>query len=97
VTAPLDLLLRGCRLPDGRVADIGCRAGRIVAIGPLAGHPAAREIVCEGRAVTPGLVDAHIHLDKALTAERARENPTNVFEESVAIMREVTIEEPHHG
>ena len=71
MTAPLDLLLRGCRLPDGRVADIGCRAGRIVAIGPLAGHPAAREIVCEGRAVTPGLVDAHIHLDKALLSDRA--------------------------
>jgi cytosine deaminase len=71
VTAPLDLLLRGCRLPDGRVADIGCRDGRIVAIGPLAGHPAAREIACEGRAVTPGLVDAHIHLDKALLSDRA--------------------------
>ena len=71
MTAPLDLLLRGCRLPDGRVADIGCRDGRIVAIGPLAGHPAAREIACEGRAVTPGLVDAHVHLDKALLSDRA--------------------------
>jgi cytosine deaminase len=30
-----------------------------------------REIACEGRAVTPGLVDAHIHLDKALLGDRA--------------------------
>ncbi len=71
MTAPLDLLLRGCRLPDGRVTDVGCRDGRIVAIGPLAGHPSARAIACEGRAVTPGLVDAHIHLDKALLSDRA--------------------------
>ena len=66
-----DLLLRDCRLPDGRVADIGCRAGLIAEIGALAGRPAAREIRCEGRAVTPGLVDAHIHLDKALLSDRA--------------------------
>ena len=66
-----DLLLRDCRLPDARVADIGCRAGLIAEIGALAERPAAREIRCEGRAVTPGLVDAHIHLDKALLSERA--------------------------
>jgi len=71
MTAPLDLLLRECRLPDGRVVDIGCRDGRIALLGSLAGHPAAREIAGEGRVVTPGLVDAHIHLDKALLSDRA--------------------------
>jgi cytosine/creatinine deaminase len=71
MTGSLDLLLRECRLPDGLVADIGCRDGRIVAIGRLSGRSAARAISCEGRAVTPGLVDAHIHLDKALLTERA--------------------------
>ena len=71
MTAPLDLLLRECRLPDGRVTDIGCRDGRIALLGSLAGHPAAREIAGEGRVVTPGLVDAHIHLDKALLSDRA--------------------------
>jgi cytosine deaminase len=71
MTAPLDLLLRECRLPDGRVADVGCRGDRIARIGALAGLGAAREIRCEGRVVTPGLVDAHIHLDKALLSDRA--------------------------
>jgi cytosine/creatinine deaminase len=71
MTGSLDLLLRECRLPDGLVADIGCHGGRIVAIGRLSGRSAARAISCEGRAVTPGLVDAHIHLDKALLTERA--------------------------
>jgi cytosine/creatinine deaminase len=66
-----DLLLRDCRLPDGQVADIGCRAGLIAEIGALAGRAAAREIRCERRVVTSGLVDAHIHLDKALLSERA--------------------------
>src|ERR1700730_15388399 len=40
-------------------------------LGSLAGRPAAREIAGEGRVVTPGLVDAHIHLDKALLSDRA--------------------------
>jgi cytosine deaminase len=71
MSAPLDLLLRSCRLPDGRVVDLGCRDGHIVEIGTLAGRPAAREIACEGRVVTPGLVDAHIHLDKAWLNDRA--------------------------
>jgi cytosine/creatinine deaminase len=71
MTGSLDLLLRECRLPDGLVADIGCHGGRIVAIGRLSGRSAARAISCEGRTVTPGLVDAHIHLDKALLTERA--------------------------
>ena len=63
--------MREGRLPDGRVVDLGCRDGRIAEIGALAGRRADREIACEGRAVTPGLVDAHIHLDKALLSDRA--------------------------
>jgi len=66
-----DLLLQECRLPDGTAADVGCRAGRIAAIGNLSGQPAQRVLRCEGRAVTPGLVESHIHLDKALLSERA--------------------------
>jgi cytosine deaminase len=58
-------------LPNGRVAEIGCRGGRIAEIGALAGRAAGREILAEGRAVTAGLVDAHIHLDKALLGARA--------------------------
>ncbi|HKC06644.1 MAG TPA: amidohydrolase family protein [Methylomirabilota bacterium] len=77
---PLDLLLRDGRLPDGRVADIGCRAGRIVEIGALAGRAAAREIACEGQVVTPGLVDSHIHLDKALLGARAPSREGTVSE-----------------
>jgi cytosine deaminase len=71
VTAPFDLVLAGGRLPDGAVADVGCRDGRIAAIGTLAGQPARQAVDCAGAAITPGLVEAHIHLDKALLSDRA--------------------------
>jgi len=70
-SGPFDLLLCSCRLSDGATADVGCRDGLIAAVGPLDAHPAHRRIDCGGRAVTPGLVEAHIHLDKALLADRA--------------------------
>ena len=70
VTA-FDLLLRDCRLADGRTTDIGCRDGVIAELGSLTERAAHRRVECGGQAVTPGLVDAHIHLDKALLSERA--------------------------
>src|SRR5215510_2128693 len=68
---PFELLLRDCRLPDGRLADLGTRAGRIAEIGALGEQPASRIVDGGGRVLTPGLVDSHIHLDKALISERA--------------------------
>jgi len=74
VSEPLDLLLRDCALPEGARADIGCRDGRIASLGPVspasAGR-ASRVIDGAGRLVTTGLVDAHVHLDKALLSSRA--------------------------
>lgn len=73
---PLDLLLRDCALPDGTRADLGCRDGHIVVLGPpRALDPggdtrAGRVIDVRGRLVTAGLVDAHVHLDKALLSSR---------------------------
>jgi cytosine deaminase len=66
----IDLLLRECRLPDGEApAHVAIAGGRIAAIGREA--PAAREVIeVDGRLVTPGLVEAHIHLDKALLGDR---------------------------
>jgi cytosine deaminase len=65
-----DLLLRDARV-GGRqsVTDIAIADGHIAAVG---GPPwtAARTIDLAGALVTPGLVDAHIHLDKALLIHR---------------------------
>ncbi|HEX7384861.1 MAG TPA: amidohydrolase family protein, partial [Burkholderiaceae bacterium] len=63
-----DLVLRRARVAtdaDTFDADIGIRAGRIVALGE--GLPAGRrEIDAAGRVVTPGGVDAHCHLDQPM-------------------------------
>lgn len=54
--------------PPGRVeGSLAVRDGRIVYLGPEAGadalrRPATRVVDLAGRAVTPGLVDAHSHL-----------------------------------
>ena len=86
-----DLLLRGCRLPDGRLVDLGTLDGRIAEIGSLTGRPAHRAVDCAGLVLTPGLVDAHIHLDKALLSERA---PS--VEGTVAEALRVTAEAKRH-
>jgi len=70
VSETVDLLLRGARLPDREnQADIAIVGDRIVAVDPVA-RPARETIELGGRLVTPGLVEAHIHLDKALLTDR---------------------------
>ena len=64
----LDLLLAGGEVLDGTGADavradIGVAAGRIVAIGDLAGQAAWRRIDVDGRTVAPGFIDSHSHDD----------------------------------
>ncbi len=68
--AGFDLLLLDCRLPDGTLADLACRDGHVVEQGALRDRVAARRLECGGRIVTPGLVESHIHLDKALLSDR---------------------------
>src|SRR5260370_8630165 len=67
---PFDLLLQGCRLPDGRLVDLGTLGGKIDEMGSLTGGPSHHGVDCDGRVLTPGVVEAHIHLDKALLSER---------------------------
>ena len=64
--AAFDLVVRNARVitaADEMHCDIGVKDGRIVQLG--AGLAAgAREIDAQGRAVTPGGVDAHCHLEE---------------------------------
>jgi cytosine deaminase len=65
VSGAFDLIFRQARLAHGETpVDIGIRAGKFAAIAPrlVADAP---EIDIEGRAVLPGFVDSHVHLDKA--------------------------------
>lgn len=86
----MDLVIRDARLRGAdRPVDIGIAGGRIARVAPGLGGAATEELDAAGGLVTPSFVEPHIHLDKALTAGRARENPTNFFEDAVALMREV--------
>ncbi|HTY81026.1 MAG TPA: amidohydrolase family protein [Candidatus Bathyarchaeia archaeon] len=96
MTEPFELLLLAAKLPDGRLADVGMRHGSIAEIGALAGRDARRVVDCGGLVLTPGLVDAHIHLDKALLSERAPSVEGTVAEAlrvSAAAKRSFTVED----
>src|SRR5215470_4159846 len=87
VSDTLDLLLRRCRLPSGAgPIDLGIRAGRIVLAPPIDGA-AVETIDVHGRLVTPGLVEAHIHLDKALLDDRVTTS-AGTLEEAIRLTGE---------
>ena len=66
-----DLVLRGAQLPDRHgPVDIVIQDGVIAELGAAGGMLARETIDLAGRVVTPGLVEAHIHLDKALLDDR---------------------------
>jgi cytosine deaminase len=88
VSEVVDLLLRGARLPDrDTLVDIAIDDGRIVAIEPLA-RPARESVDLGGRLVTPGLVEAHIHLDKALLTDRVS-TTAGTLEEAIRVTGQV--------
>ena len=69
-----DLLIRGGTVIDGTKAprfnaDVGITAGRIAAIGKLAGHTAEQTIDATGRIVAPGFIDSHTHDDQAVLSQ----------------------------
>ena len=70
----LDLIIRNARLSgagsDNPTVDIGVRGGIIVAGEPkLAGDGPEHD--ARGKLVSPGLIESHFHLDKAMITERA--------------------------
>lgn len=66
-----DLIIENCRLgPASELADIGIRHGTIATLESGLTQPASRRIDAGGRVVLPGLIDAHIHPDKAFLEEK---------------------------
>ena len=66
--ASYDLLITNAHIVDGtgqpaRDGDIAIRAGRIVALGRIAGGSADQRIDATGLTVSPGFIDSHTHAD----------------------------------
>lgn len=84
------LLLRHARVEDAPdPADIRVRDGRIEAIGRALDPPDGAEVLdCAGRVVIPGLVEAHLHPDKALL-DGVRPNPSGTLADAIRITAEL--------
>ena len=67
----MDILIKNAKLPgyEGQ-RDVAVENGRIKDIAPRIDAQAARVIDAEGKVLIPGLVDSHIHFDKAYIMDR---------------------------
>ena len=70
-------VLSNARLASGATVDIQVADGRISAIEPRISGDAER-VDAAGRFVSPGLVESHFHLDKAMTSDRVPPQPNRM-------------------
>jgi cytosine deaminase len=87
----VDLVVRNARISDTKPpVDLVVDDGRFVKIGPAASvdGDARQTIDAGGRAVVPGFLEPHIHLDKALL-ERRQPNLSGTLAEAIRITGEL--------
>ncbi len=93
----MDLVLRNARLPGdpAGLTDIGFAGGRIAAVQPnLAAEAPAIDL--DGRLACAGLVESHIHLDKACVFDRTAPEPgrmADAINRSSVVKRSFTVED----
>lgn len=81
----LDILVRRARIrDDGPLLDIGIRQGYITQIQEGIDLPSRQLIDADGRVTIPGLLEPHIHLDKAFL-ERRMPNHAGTLQEAIRI------------
>jgi len=86
----MDLIFRKANLPDGRSGmDVGIENGQIVAVESNLRADAAEEFNAEGRLLSPPFVDAHFHLDAALSLGLPRMNRSGTLLEGIALWGEL--------
>lgn len=85
----MDLIIRQVNIEDGLpLVDVAIKNGRIEAIQENLPQKAKEEIDGEGNVLIPGLVESHIHLDKALIADR-KPNRSGTLGEAIAVTAEL--------
>ncbi len=85
----MDILFKQVRLNDDEeLKDVAIKDGLIVAIDQEITDSADRVINGEGRVLIPGFVESHIHLDKALIADR-KPNQSGTLQEAIKVTAEL--------
>ncbi|MEP4035790.1 cytosine deaminase [Pseudophaeobacter sp.] len=89
----LDLIIRNATLQDGQTGiDIACKDGKIVDVGKSIEGSALETIDAEGFLVAPPFVDAHLHLDGALTHGNPHTNKSGELYEGIGIWNQIKSE-----
>jgi cytosine/creatinine deaminase len=83
-----DLIVKGGTLPDGRLADIGIKGGKIAAIDRIEAE-AGEVIDASGDLVSPPFVDPHFHMDATLSYGTPRINASGTLLEGIGLWGEL--------
>jgi cytosine/creatinine deaminase len=88
---PPPLVIRNATLPDGRSGvDLLAEGGRFTAQGPALPAPAGAEVLdAGGWLLSPPFVDAHFHLDSALSHGLPRVNASGTLLEGIQLWGEL--------
>ncbi len=91
MNTPPPLLLRNATLPDGRSGiDLLARDGHIAALGPgLPDVEGAERVDAAGALLSPPFIDAHFHLDAALSHGLPRVNASGTLLEGIRLWGEL--------
>lgn len=85
----MDILIKQVLLNNNKnLQDIGIDKGKISIVSPKIEIEAKTTIEGEGRVVIPGLIDSHIHLDKAYISDRV-ENKSGTLAEAIKVTAQI--------
>jgi cytosine deaminase len=94
----MDLIFRHANLPDGRTnIDVGIEGQTIVALAENLPATGAVEVDAKGKLLSPPFVDAHFHLDAALSLGLPRLNRSGTLLEGIALWGELKPELTHEA
>ncbi|WP_410772447.1 amidohydrolase family protein [Fontibacillus sp. BL9] len=81
----MDILIKKARINEGaELRDIAIENGKITGIEANIEGEAGRVIEADGKVLIPGLVESHLHLDKALIADRLP-NKSGTLQEAISV------------
>jgi cytosine deaminase len=94
----MDLIFRHANLPDGGTnIDVGIEGQTIAAVAPNLPATAPVEIDARGKLLSPPFVDAHFHLDAALSLGLPRLNRSGTLLEGIELWGELKPELTHEA